>query len=197
MATVVNRRIEAAGAFCPAKWKPKEVRHLLAAAATQSRRCFGLIQRQGITCGGRALRSGALAAHERELAMRIATTLGLGVLGLLFILPAQALTISNTDSDSHTITVKTGSGSTELVVEPDMAVEPPCTAGCTVELENGEQYEMKGGEEISIEGGVIFVDTVPGSEDEDEGTAALPDEPSDAASQDSASAPAESSPQAQ
>lgn len=129
--------------------------------------------------------------------MRIATILGLGVLGLLFVLPAQALTISNTDADSHTITIKTGSDSTELVVEPDAAVEPPCTTGCIVELENGEQYEMKGGEEISIEGGVIFVDTVPGEGDEDEGTAALPDEPSNPEPQDSASAPAEASPQAQ
>lgn len=116
--------------------------------------------------------------------MRIATVLGLGVLGMLFILPAQALTISNTDPDSHTVTVKTGGDATELVVEPEMAVEAPCGAGCTVELENGEQYEMKGGEEVSIEGGSIFVDAVPGGDDEgdDDDTAVLgdpDDEPND------------------
>ena len=129
--------------------------------------------------------------------MRIATILGLGVLGMLFVLPAQALTISNTDPDSHTITVKAGSDSTELVVEPQMAVEPPCTAGCTIELENGEQYEMKGGEEVSIEGGVIYVDAVPGSEDDEDDTAAIPDEPSDAEPQDSVAAPSEEAPQPQ
>jgi hypothetical protein len=130
--------------------------------------------------------------------MRIAAILGLGVLGMLFVLPAQALTISNTDPDSHTITIKAGSDSTELVVEPQMAVEPPCTAGCTVELENGEQYEMKGGEEVSIEGGVIYVDAVPGSEDDDDDTAAIPEEPSDAnAPQDSAAAPSEDASQPQ
>ncbi|HLC08278.1 MAG TPA: hypothetical protein VJK06_03235 [Methyloceanibacter sp.] len=131
--------------------------------------------------------------------MKIATILGLGVLGMLFILPAQALTISNTDPDPHTVTVKTGSDSTELVVEPQMAVEPPCAAGCTVELENGEQYEMKGGEEVSIEGGIIFVDAVPGNEDDDDDAAALgdPGEPSNATPGDSAEAPAEGAAQAQ
>jgi len=131
--------------------------------------------------------------------MRIATILGLGVLGMLFTLPAQALTISNTDPDPHTVTVKTGGDSTELVVEPQMAVEPPCAAGCTVELENGEQYEMKGGEEVSIEGGIIFVDAVPGNEDDDDDAAALgdPGEPSNATLGDSAEAPAEGAAQAQ
>jgi hypothetical protein len=133
--------------------------------------------------------------------MRLAIIIGLGVLGISLAPPAQALTISNTDPDAHTITVKTGGDSTELVVEPDMAVEAPCASGCTVELENGEQYEMKGGEEVSIEGGIIFVDTVPGSDDfDDEDTAAV-GEPSedapDAESEDSASAPSEDAAQAQ
>jgi hypothetical protein len=130
--------------------------------------------------------------------MKIATILGLGVLGMLFILPAQALTISNTDSNPHTVTVKTGGDSTELVVEPQMAVEAPCAAGCTVELENGELYDMEGGEEVSIEGGVIFVDAVPGSDgDDDDDTAAIGEAGEDADPQDSAEAPSDVAPQAQ
>ena len=96
--------------------------------------------------------------------MRIAIFVGLGVLGIFLAPPAQALTISNADPDTHTITVKTGGDSTELVVEPDKSVAAPCASGCTVLLENGEKYEMKGGEEVSIEGGIIFVDAVPGGE---------------------------------
>jgi hypothetical protein len=96
--------------------------------------------------------------------MRIAIVLGLGVLGMFLAPPAQALTVSNTDPDSHTITVKVGSDSTKLVVEPSKAVEPACTTGCVIELENGEQYEMKGGEVVSIEGGIMFVDSVPANE---------------------------------
>lgn len=107
--------------------------------------------------------------------MRIATILGLGVLGMFLASPAQALTISNTDGDAHTVTVKTGGDSTELVVEPQKAVDVPCASGCTIELENGEIYEMSGGEEVSIEGGIIFVDALSGEGGDD--TASLPDEP--------------------
>jgi len=96
--------------------------------------------------------------------MRIATVLGLGVLGMFLAPPAQALTVSNIDPEAHTITVKAGSDSTKLVVEPSKAVEPACASGCTIELENGEQYEMKGGEQVSIEGGIMFVDAVPENE---------------------------------
>jgi hypothetical protein len=129
--------------------------------------------------------------------MRTVSILGLGVVGMFFALPAQALTISNTDPDPHTITVKTGTDSTELTIEPETAVEPPCQAGCTVELENGEQYEMHGGEEVSIESGVIFVDTAPGSEDDDATGATDQGEPTDAAPEDSAAVPSEDAPQAQ
>ena len=93
--------------------------------------------------------------------MRTVTILGLGLLGLLTALPAQALTISNTDAEPRTLTVKTGSDSKELTVEPQGKVEPDCGSGCTIELDNGELYEMGGGEEVSIEDGAIFVDAVP------------------------------------
>ena len=123
--------------------------------------------------------------------MRIVTILGLGVLGMLLALPAQALTISNTDPDPHTITVKVGSDSTELTIAPETAVEPPCQSGCTVELDNGEQYEMSGGEDASIEGGTMFVDTTPGDDNADADTtgATDPGQPADADSDDSAAAP--------
>jgi hypothetical protein len=116
-------------------------------------------------------------AFERAIAMRVAKLLGLGVLGMFFAVPAEALTITNTDPDPHTITVKTGGDSKDFKIEPQTAVDPPCDKGCTVELESGEQYEMQGGEEVSIEDGVIFVDSTPGGDD-DEGA------PSDSAAPD-------------
>jgi hypothetical protein len=96
--------------------------------------------------------------------MRIVKTLGLCTLTMLFALPAQALTISNVDPKPHTIKVKSGSDSTELTVAPAQAVEPTCQSGCTIELENGDVYEMKGGEVASIESGALFVDSVPAGE---------------------------------
>jgi hypothetical protein len=112
--------------------------------------------------------------------MRTVSILGLGVLAMIFAFPAEALTISNVDPDPHTITVTVGSDSNELTIEPQTEVDPPCDKGCKVELENGEQYEMKGDESVSIEDGVIFVDAAP-SEEGDDGAAAgaTPDEPSD------------------
>ena len=90
--------------------------------------------------------------------MRTVTISGLGLLGLLIALPAQALTITNTDSDPRTVTIKAGSDSKELTIEPGKAAEPPCDPNCTIELENGELYEMQGSEAAAIEDGVIFVD---------------------------------------
>jgi hypothetical protein len=48
------------------------------------------------------------------------------------------------------------------MIEPQKTVEAPCVSGCTLELDNGEIYEMKGGEQAAIEGGVLFVDAVTG-----------------------------------
>jgi hypothetical protein len=41
-------------------------------------------------------------------------------------------------------------------------------------LENGELYEMSGGEQVSIEGGVIFVDVAPGDATGDHAAAGEP-----------------------
>jgi hypothetical protein len=91
--------------------------------------------------------------------MRIVTVLGLSVLGLFTAVPAQALTISNTDSDPRTLTVESGGESKALTIEPQASAEPPCKP-CTIVLENGERYEMEGGEQVAIEDGAIFVDAV-------------------------------------
>ena len=90
--------------------------------------------------------------------MRIATIFGLGVLGIVLAAPAQALTISNIDDASHTITVKSGGQESELAVGPQATVEASCASGCMLVLANGEQYELQGSEEVSIEGGILFVD---------------------------------------
>jgi hypothetical protein len=97
---------------------------------------------------------------------------------MLFALPAKALTISNTDSDSHTITVTINGDSKDLTVEPQAEVDPPCDKGCTVGLESGEQYEMKGDESASIEDGTLFVDSAPSAEEDDGTDVGQPGEPS-------------------
>ena len=108
---------------------------------------------------GKSPAPAGLAAHRRENRMRGVRVLGLALLGLFSALPAQALTITNTDPDPRTVTVKAGSDSNALTIEPGKSAEPQCKP-CTIELENGELYEMEGGEELVIEDGVIFADGV-------------------------------------
>ena len=90
--------------------------------------------------------------------MRVVGLAGLGLLGVFFAVPADALTISNDDPDAHTVTVTVGSDSKELTVAPDQQVDATCAEGCQVKLENGEEYDLKGTEAVSIEDGVIFVE---------------------------------------
>jgi hypothetical protein len=92
---------------------------------------------------------------------------GLGVLAVIGASPALALTISNVDPKPHTVTVTAGGDAKELTIEPDKNVEAECGSGCKIKLENGEIYEMKGGETLSIDGGVIFVDASPDANDKD------------------------------
>ena len=122
--------------------------------------------------------------------MRTVSLLSLGVAGALFAPPAQALTISNTDADSRTITVTVNGDSKELTIEPQAQVDAPCDKGCTVGLDSGEQYEMKGDESAAIEDGTLFVDSAPSAQ-EHEGTetGAQPKEPSDSKSGHRAEAP--------
>jgi hypothetical protein len=99
--------------------------------------------------------------------MRLGGFLLASVAGLVFAAPASALTISNADPDPHTVIVTAGTDTKQLTVEPDQQVDAVCAEGCMVELENGEQYQMQGGETVSIEDGVIFVDAAPGSDADD------------------------------
>src|SRR5262245_21127124 len=88
------------------------------------------------------------------LKMRRVGFLAFGIAGIFVSLPAAALTISNEDADPHTVTVTAGTDTKELTVEPDQQIDAVCAEGCMVELENGEQYQMQGGETVSIEDGV-------------------------------------------
>jgi hypothetical protein len=107
----------------------------------------------------------------------------LSALALLCTVPAQALTISNIDAKPHKVTVIAGGSSNELTVEPAKQIDAPCSDGCKVKLENGDEYELKGGETVSIEGGVLFVDHSPDADVKDipdvDPDAPPPEEPAD------------------
>jgi hypothetical protein len=93
--------------------------------------------------------------------MRVVTIFGLGLVAGVFASPAAALTITNNDPDKVTINVILDGKGTEQSIAPGASVEPACEKGCVIELDSGDQYEMKGDEEASIEGGILFVDAAP------------------------------------
>ena len=99
--------------------------------------------------------------------MRFVGPAAFGALVLLCTAPAQALTISNIDPKPHKITVIAGGSSNELTVEAENQVDAACSDGCKVKLQNGDEYELKGGETVSIEGGVLFVDHSPDADVKD------------------------------
>jgi hypothetical protein len=99
--------------------------------------------------------------------MKFASTATFGALALLCAVPAHALTISNADPKPHKITVIAGGSSNELTVEPDKQVDAACSGGCKVKLENGDTYELKGNETVSLDEGTLFVDHSPDADIKD------------------------------
>ena len=99
--------------------------------------------------------------------MRLVRTAAFGLLVLFSAGPAYALTISNIDAKSHTVTVTCGSDSKQLTIDPAKNIDAPCSGDCKVKLENGDVYELKGGETASIEDGVLYVDHSPDADIKD------------------------------
>jgi len=128
--------------------------------------------------------------------MRFVGIAGLGVLGVICATPAFALSILNVDPDPHTITVTVGSDTKQLTLAPEKEVDAPCGDGCKVKLENGEEYDLKGGEAVSIEDGVIFVDSSPDANAEDAPDIDPDATPADDDSQGAGASPDESAPKA-
>lgn len=111
--------------------------------------------------------------------MRFCTIVWLTLTGFVCAGPALALTISNLDPKPHTVTVTAGGKSEKLTVESGKEAEAACAGGCTVKL-NGDTYQLKGNEAVSIEDSAIFIDSSPdafveGLPDIDPDT--VPDEP--------------------
>jgi hypothetical protein len=99
--------------------------------------------------------------------MRFAGTAAFGALALLCASPVHALTISNSDPKPHKITVTAGGASNEMTIDSCKQADAQCSSGCKVKLESGDEYELKGGETVSIDGGVMFIDHSPDADMKD------------------------------
>jgi predicted porin len=68
---------------------------------------------------------------------------------------ANALTLTNRDSESMDVTVATSEGSSTMTLESGASGEAMCEGGCTVSLPDGTSEELEGDESIAIENGAF------------------------------------------
>jgi hypothetical protein len=90
---------------------------------------------------------------------------------------ADALQVTNRDTEDHKISVTEKSGTQELTVKASQVLDGICTGGCTIKTQDGEEYEFDGNEVVSIEEGLMFLDepSDAGAPDTGEPAAAPPD----------------------
>lgn len=109
-------------------------------------------------------RAKLLGIAIRGTAMKLGLTFGILLAFALLAEPAVALTILNSDAAAHNLKVTAGSETKQVTVAPNQQLENVCSGACLIELENGEQYQLNGGESVSIDGNALFVDSAPGGD---------------------------------
>jgi hypothetical protein len=77
--------------------------------------------------------------------------------------PAQALKLTNRDATEQKMTIQENNGARDQALKPAETIEGFCNAGCTIKMQDGEEYEFDGNEIVSIEEGLIFLDE-PGAQ---------------------------------
>jgi hypothetical protein len=81
------------------------------------------------------------------------------VLALLSIWPAavSAITLTNRDRADQKLVVIEGDKQSETVIKAGEKLEL-CKKSCVIRLPDGEDYEFDGGEIVSLEEGLLFLD---------------------------------------
>jgi hypothetical protein len=72
--------------------------------------------------------------------------------------PAQALKLTNRDATEQKMTIQENSSTREQTLKPAETVDGFCNSGCTIQMQDGEEYEFDGSEVVSIEEGLMFLD---------------------------------------
>jgi hypothetical protein len=80
------------------------------------------------------------------------------VLSVMAVSPAHALKLTNRDATEQKMTISEDSATREQVLKPSETLDGICTAGCTIQMQDGEEYEFDGNEIVSIEEGLMFLD---------------------------------------
>jgi hypothetical protein len=82
----------------------------------------------------------------------------LAILVLTAVSPAEALKLTNRDPGEQKMVVSENNATREQVLKPAETVDGFCNTGCTIKMQDGEEYEFDGNEIVSIEEGLMFLD---------------------------------------
>lgn len=93
---------------------------------------------------------------------------------------AYASSITNRDGTDHKVSVIEGNAAADHVLRPSATLEGICNKGCVIRLNDSQkdEYELKGSEVVSIEGGYLYYDGPPASAVPRPGDADQPQAPS-------------------
>lgn len=90
--------------------------------------------------------------------MRFTSIVVATLIGAMSATSAMALTVTNREAADHKIKVIEQNETKEHNVAAGKTLEGVCSAGCVVQLQNGDEYEFEGTEVVSIEDGYMFLD---------------------------------------
>jgi hypothetical protein len=82
-----------------------------------------------------------------------------GALALVLAWPAQAMTLTNRDATDLMVKITdSGDGADQdLLLAANETIEDVCENGCTLILEDGQQADFNGDEDVYIEGGRFII----------------------------------------
>ena len=88
--------------------------------------------------------------------------LACGALAVAFLaataVPGFAITLTNRDSTDQTFTIIEGDVETERTIKAGEKLDL-CGNGCVIRMPNGDDYEFDGPEIVSLEEGILFLDS--------------------------------------
>lgn len=92
----------------------------------------------------------------------VAASLGVALIGSP---GAFASSITNRDGTDRKVSIIEGNAAADHILRPSATLEGVCKQGCVIRLNDSrkDEYELKGSEVVSIEGGYLYYDGPPAS----------------------------------
>lgn len=79
---------------------------------------------------------------------------------MAFTVAAEAVSVTNRDEREHKLTIIEGETRTDRTLKPEEVLPDICPKGCVIRLNDSDddEYEVEGGDVVSIEEGFLYYD---------------------------------------